>query len=119
MSSPYIKIWLEIGKQNQWISNASDPPFDENSFYECKIIDELIDNFRHGNWCLGQAFYYKDLCFINQVNGGDEWLTIRRDIPFDSISCGYIIEHDGEEEFRKLIDRIMKATDEQLRNLEY
>lgn len=114
-----IEKWIEIGNKNPWISQAWDPPFDENSFCECKTVDELIEKFEHGNWCLGTAFYYKNLCFINQVNGGDEWLVIRDSIPFESMSCGLIIENHGREYFKQLVERMLNATEEQLINLEY
>jgi hypothetical protein len=114
-----IPTWIRIGRKNHWISRACDPPFDKDSFYECKTLDELAEKLAKGNWCLGQAFYYKNLCFINQVNGGDEWLTIRDDLPFESISCGYIIKTRGKEHFFALVEDMLKATREQLKNLEY
>lgn len=114
-----IQTWVEIGNKNPWISQAWDPPFDKSMFYECKTIDELIDKLEWGNWCLGSAFYYKNLCFINQINGGDEWLVIKDDIPFDSMSCRLIIKDHGREYFRQLIERMLSATREQLVNLEY
>lgn len=115
----WIPKWLEIAKKNMWICEAYDPPCTKGSFSECKTVDYLISRFKHGNWCLGQAFYYKNICFINQVDGGDEWLTIREGIDFESFSCGYIIEHDGEGKMKEYIDRILKATDEQLESLDY
>lgn len=109
--------WLISG--HAWVNSAVDPVFNAGSFTECKTVDELIDKFRRGNWSLGTAFWYEDLCFINQVNGGDEWLTIRKDIAFDSVSCRLIIMKYGSEGFKDHIRRYKKATDEQLRNLEY
>src|SRR6202042_1564420 len=67
--------WLKLGKQYPWIKEAEDPPFNTQSFQECQTDKELLEKFEHGNWSLGQAFYVGNLCFINQVDGGDEWLT--------------------------------------------
>lgn len=114
-----IEKWVEIGKKNPWIKEACDPPFDKHVFYECKTVDELVEKLKQGNWCLGQAFYYENICFINQVDGGDEWLVIRDDIPFESWGCRYVITKYGEQEFRETLDRMLKATPEQLRKLEY
>jgi hypothetical protein len=43
-----------------------------DSFHECYMLTALEERIGHGNWLLGTAFFYRDLCFINQVNGGDE-----------------------------------------------
>jgi len=120
-----IKEWIDIGNRNPWIKEHNndpycltyrDPVFDENMFTECKSIEELKERFIHGNWCIGQAFYYKNICFINQVNGGDEWLVIRDDIPFESFNCCNIIDAG---EFDDYIIRIERASPEQLKSLEY
>ena len=68
-----------------------------------------------GNWILGQPFYFQNLCFINQINAGDEWLVIRDGIAFESLTAG-AMEY---EEFRDWIDYVFNATEEELRNLEY
>jgi len=115
----WIPAWLKIGNTKSWIARACDPFFDEDSFAECKTVDYLIEKFKHGNWSIGTAFYYQDLCFINQVNGGDEWLTIRRDLSFESVSCDCIIKRDGEQAMKDLISRYLTATDEQLKTGSY
>lgn len=115
----WLVDWLQRGKKNLWIREAEDPPFTTSSFHECKTDGELLEKFKHGNWCLGQAFHIGDLCFINQVNGGDEWLTIKGNTPFESISFGHIIERDGIEAAQKVIDDIRAATIEQCKKLEY
>jgi len=82
--------------------------------------DELRKFFKTGNWCLGQGVIYKNLFFLQQVNGGDEWATYRindKDIlQFESISFERIIR---DNEFKDYMNRLIKATDEQLKNLEY
>jgi hypothetical protein len=59
------------------------------------------------------------MCFIQQVDGGDEWLSIKDKIVFDSISFGYIIKHGGREKGLEYIKRIQQATEEQCKRLEY
>jgi hypothetical protein len=111
--------WLDIGKKNEWIQEAYDPPFNTKSFHECKDYAELIDKFAHGNWSLGLAFHFGDLCFIQKIDGGGEWLTIKQDRPFESISFDRIIERAGRETARKIIDRIRAVTIENCRSLDY
>lgn len=115
----HIKNWFEIGKKNPFICKAEDPKFTEDSFTECKTLDYLIEIFKHCNWCIGQAFYYKNLCFINQVNAGDEWLTIRDGVHFESASCGAMIKYDGEEYFKLWIEDCLTASVEELKHLDY
>ena len=111
-----FSVWLTIGQANPWISRAYDPPFTANSFHICKDQDELLDKLcGDQSWCLGQAFVLGDVCFIQQVDGGDEWLTIRRDIAFESMSTRTI----GSLKMREYLERIATATDEQLRTLDY
>jgi hypothetical protein len=111
-----IKLWIKIGRNNPWIKYACDPPFNEISFCECSSIDELAEKIGHGNWCLGAAFFYKNICFINQVDGGDEWLTIKDDYAFESFTFSRIIK-DGL--FKGYIERLLAATREQCIKLEY
>jgi hypothetical protein len=118
-AASWIPTWLKIGKENPWIRQAGDPPFDTRSFYACVHDDELLDKFAHGNWCLGQAFYRGDLCFIQQRNGGDEWLVIKQDVPFESISFGRMVRDHGREAAQTLLDRLRTASVERCRSLEY
>ena len=111
-----IDTWLDIGQRNSWISQAWDPPFIRSSFSRCESVEELKEKLERGNWCLGQAFYYENICLINQINGGDEWRVIRDGIAFESITARAIIR-DGE--FDKFVTDVLKATPEQLRRLEY
>lgn len=114
-----VMKWLEIGKKNPWIREANDPPFNTQSFHECKTDRELLEKCEHGNWCTGQAFYVGNLCFINQVNGGGEWLTIKDGMAFESISFGHIIKHKGMDKAQKVLDDIRAASLEQCKKLEY
>lgn len=111
-----IREWIQIGSSNSWIKYACDPPFNELSFCECFSMEELEEKLENGNWCLGAAFFYKNLCFINQVDGGDEWLTIKDDYAFESFTFSRIIR-DGR--FKEYIERLLAATREQCLELEY
>lgn len=113
--SERIPVWLELGNKNVWIHKATDPAFTVNSFCRCLTFIELIKNFEESNWCLGQAFYIDNLCFINQVNGGDEWLTIKEDLSFESISFG----HMKPQKRATVLYRLEKATLEQCKLLQY
>jgi hypothetical protein len=110
------ETWYRIGKTNTWIKEAEDPPFTKDSFVGCFSVEELGERIGFGNWSIGTAFYYRDLCFINQINGGDEWLTIRHGIPFESITFKTYIERG---EFPTLIRRLLTATKEQCQQLTY
>ena len=109
------KMWLSIGRKNLWIAKAYDPPFTLREIHEKTTIQELYDHFQHGNWCLGDAPYYRDICFINQVDGGSEYLVIKGGVSFESLSADRL----SLEELTGFINRVEKASDEQLRSLEY
>ncbi len=68
------------------------------TYYECKTIDELKAAFLYGNWAIRQCFTYKNLAFINQINAGDEWWTLKkfdgRLLYFDSITMIRTINHE-------------------------
>ena len=118
-AASWVPTWLKLGKANPWIRSAGDPSFTTQTFHPCVSDDELLDKFAHGNWCLGQAFYLGKLCFINQSNGGDEWLAIKRDTSFESISFGRIIRDQGRPAAQALLDRARAATVEQCREHDY
>lgn len=114
-----MKVALRIGQRNPWIRHASDPIFDEKSFAKVRSIAALESVFEHGNWSLGSAFIYRDLAFINQVNGGDEWLVIRTDAgDFESWSARYAYHQDSTA-VRRFVSDCLAATAEQLQQLEY
>ena len=120
-----IEKWLSIAQQNAWIRQrgsqdandvcAFEPSLTEQDFFQCGTITELYSFLSRGNWMLGQPFYYQNLCFINQINAGDEWLVIRDGIAFESLTA----EAMGFEEFKEWIKCVMKATEQDLRNLTY
>ena len=92
------------------------PYINTASLYPCETLEELKAKFEHGNWCLGQGYTYKNFCFIQQINGGDEWLSIKDDFVFESASLGLMIEKGSYDSWMK---RVMSATDKQLKTLKY
>jgi hypothetical protein len=114
----WIPAWLKIGKRNAFVRRANDPPFNAQSFQACAHDDELLDKFAQGNWRLGQAFYRGDLCFIQQQDGGDKWLAIKQDTPFESISFGRIIRDHGRDAAHTLLGRLRTVSVERFRELE-
>lgn len=124
--------WLKIGKSNRWIKEAYDPAFSLESFHVCTGRAELFSKFDE-NWCLGQAWVLGELAFINQVEGGDEYLVIRRGLKFESLSARHVLRGSatsngfatrgrtahGEAELNAWLDDVLAATDEELRSLNY
>ena len=132
---PFSQKELEQKCQdNAWLKRGGvifeDDPCAENDytycFTECKTIEELKEYFLRGNWAIRQGFIYNSLAFINQVNGGDEWWTVKKFpdgklIAFESITAIRIIEtgdHNGNP-FEEFIGCMLRATKEQCRKLTY
>ena len=127
----YKKV-VEIAMQNHWINgnaaimdgdpfSAIENPLTENSFSTLDHIDDLRETFIHGNWAIRSAFIHKNLAFINQVDGGDEWLIIKEfedgeAKAFESVSFDRMIQ---EERFDAYIERLLKATKDQYGNVTY
>lgn len=116
-----IRTWLQIGNENLWIGHAYDPPFTARSFKVFDHVEDLVQYILHGNWCLGQAFVFGTICFINQVDGGDEWLTIKGQTAFESITMQSWRESRSQAETQLLqtIIDIQNATEAQCKRLEY
>lgn len=113
----WLETWYGLGMQNPWIREASDPPFDYDSFAPVASVTELEERLlRGGCWSVGVAFYLGDICFINQSEGGDEWLVIKQDTAFESFS-GIPMIKSGR--LAEAVECIQRATTEQCRALEY
>lgn len=94
-------------------------------------IDDLIRYFKFGNWGRGSGVVYENLCFLQQVNGGDEWKVTKNfpngSIAFESISFEHIItdkwkEHpheNGADRAKDIIRRLQKATRKQCEECDY
>ena len=123
------ELKLYVGCQrNPWLKDGGydfeeDPYLEADSpytFVEIKDISILERFFKHGNWSIRQGVVYKDLAFVNQVNGGDEWCTFKNTnkgwIDFESITFRTIIERG---EFTEFIQRMIDATLSQCKSLDY
>lgn len=125
-----VERCYQKGMKNKWANGEYDR-MDGNFIVEADRLNrgslifiddpiELEKFFSYAAWMLGQGVIYKNLFFLNQVDGGDEWATYKitdeEIFQFESLTCNAIIR-DGE--FQDLLKRIEKATNEQLANLEY
>ena len=111
--------WLKVGGFD-W----QDDPFLEEYPYEFSrtdSVDRLREALGSGNWAIRQGFCYRDLAFIQQVNGGDEWWTLKRDgdawTGFESWSFGVIAQEP--ERFERAMRDMCEATPEQCRSGEW
>lgn len=111
--------WLKVGGFD-W----QDDPFLEEYPYEFSrtdSVDRLREALGSGNWAIRQGFCYRDLAFIQQVNGGDEWWTLKRDgdawTGFESWSFGAIAQEP--ERFERAMRDMCEATPEQCRSGEW
>ena len=115
-------------QENGWLKRGGypwqDDPYLEEYPYEfakTSSVEELRGFFAHGNWALRQGIVYEDLAFVQQVDGGDEWWTLKRDgsgwLAFESWSFGRIVQEP--ERFAHAIECMHRATPEQCKRLEY
>lgn len=111
--------WLKVGGFD-W----QDDPFLEEYPYEFSrtdSVDRLREALGSGNWAIRQGFCYRNLAFIQQVNGGDEWWTLKRDgdawTGFESWSFGAIAQEP--ERFERAMRDMCEATPEQCRSGEW
>lgn len=72
-------------QENGWVKRGGydwqDDPYLEEYPYDFTLVSDIEDLrsvFASGNWAIRQGFLYDDLAFIQQVNGGDEWWTLKR-----------------------------------------
>lgn len=118
----------EACQKNGWLKRGGfawqDDPYLEEYPYEfdrCFSMDDLSDFLKAGNWAIRQGVIYGDLAFIQQVDGGDEWWTLKRTdsgwLAFESWSFGRIVQEP--ERFSHAIECMHRATPEQCKRLEY
>ena len=112
--------WLKVGGidfEPEGFCPESDYPYCLERYDDVDMLERF---FAHGNWAIRAAVQHHDLIFVNQVNGGDEWWTLKIDgdtlVPFESITFRLVIERG---DFRSYIQRLRDATVEQCRKLEY
>ena len=113
-------MWLRPGG----IPFEDDPIMDNEYAFEFVMAEDLAFlemYFDHGNWSIRNGVIYKDLAFVNQVNGGDEWATFKRDkdgtwFQFESWTFGPSIEAGS---FILKIVRMSEASPLRCKNLTY
>lgn len=116
-------------QENGWLKRGGfdwqDDPYMEEYPYEfdrCFTMQDLQDFFKQGNWGIRQGVVYGDLAFIQQVNGGDEWWTLKKDEAgnwhdFESISFKRIAGDISE--LTRYIAGMRIATVEECKHLDY
>lgn len=121
-----IQSFIKTGLGNPWLNRSVDIDdgdfvcedfLEINSFMILESLQQLQAELNYGNWSINTAFIYGDFAFINQINGGKEWAVLKYDsetnkaFQFESWT-GFAVELG---EFKKM----EKATNEQLRRLDY
>lgn len=115
-------------QENGWLKRGGydwqDDPYMEEypySFVRTESLDDLRQFFSHGNWAIRQGILYHDLAFVQQVNGGDEWWTLKQTedgwLAFESWSFELI--SDEPDRFSRAIASMEMATPEQCMRLDY
>lgn len=115
-------------QENGWLHRGGydwqDDPYLEDYPYAFSRIEDMGVLHRvlsGGNWAIRQGFLYEDLAFIQQVNGGDEWWTLKKSgndwIAFESCS----FEHTSENylEFATVIESMHESSVEDCETLSY
>jgi hypothetical protein len=126
---PIYLAYVKACQQNPWLKVSGvdfedglccehDYPYYLERYDDVAMLERF---FEHGNWGTRSAVMHRDLIFVNQVNGGDEWWTLKalpngELLPFESITFGPSI---GRGEFAAYIERLASATPEQCKALTY
>lgn len=119
---------VEKCQENGWLKRGGydwqDDPYLEEYPYEFARIEDievLRRTLGSGNWAIRQGFLYKDLAFIQQVNSGDEWWTLKKTddgwIDFESWTFGGVAQ--DYREFASAITSMHVATPEECEDLDY
>lgn len=114
-----IKRCYKAGMGNQWASGrvakeegnfiVEEDRLNQNNICFIGSVKELKNFFKFGNWCLGQGVIHKNLFFLQQIDGGDEWATYEiqknKIISFESVSFKLIIKDKEFEEYLKSLSK--------------
>ena len=97
---------------NPWLADDFYPLHDYSySFTEINTIKDLFEYFKQGNRPIRAVVLFDNFAFVNQVNGGDEWLALIDDTEqwktFESISFEYIAS-ESYAEFENYINQLRK-----------
>lgn len=111
--------WLRVGgvEFEDGLHWESDYPYGLERYDDREMLKAF---FAHGNWSIRSAVQHGDLIFVQQVNGGDEWWTLKVAgdalVAFESLSCALMIQTGR---FDGVLDRMLRATPEACAALEY
>jgi len=101
--------------KNMWIGNFSEYPSRDYPYTFEEIDDPatLMGRMEHGNWSLRTCFLCGGLAFVQQSNGGDEWLALYQHkpgewAPFDSISLEHILRGRGQDAFEAYVNSLVE-----------
>lgn len=109
-------------QENDWLMRGGvawqDDPYLEEypyAFSRTESVESLREAFAQGNWSIRQGFVFKDLAFIQQEDGGDEWWTCKRFgdewVNFESCNFGSMAKDPSA--FESTIAHMCNATREQ------
>ena len=108
------------GMKNGWASGkfaradgdfiVEEDRLNKNSISFIDSQEGLIKYFKMGNWCLGAGIIYKNLFFLNQIDGGDEWaiyyIKEKKIENFESYSIKMVLD-GSEAEFIKDLKKML------------
>jgi hypothetical protein len=113
--------WLQIGGA-AWLD---DPYLEEYPYEFARLnnIEDLRAFFAHGNWAIRQGVVFDDLAFIQQVDGGDEWWTLKNNngewMDFESIGFEDVAIGKNDKDFMTLIRSMQLASPYECKKLIY
>jgi hypothetical protein len=128
VDDPIFKRMVDKCQQNPWLK-VGGIDFEDNfccehdypyylERYDSPAMLQMF--FEHGNWGTRCAVMYRDLIFVQQVNGGDEWWTLKIDgerlVAFESITWAPLIQRG---EFESMLNRMVNASVETCKKLDY
>lgn len=105
---------IDACKKNPWLNDLVEYPLYDYPYYFERIssAEEMHEVMYHGNMSIRTGYLYRDLAFIQQVNGGDEWLALKKEngnyASFESISFRGIILRDGDEGFYSYLEKLVE-----------
>jgi hypothetical protein len=90
-----------------------EPPFEPSDIKCVRSSYTLLNELRGHCWANGVGFAIGDVAFVNQVNGGSEWLAIKDGQSFESVSWDMVIEYRGMLHAMRQLRSMLRATREQ------
>lgn len=81
----WIPTWLDISRVRR-LSAATDEPLESRRICRHPTVHALAAAARSPYQARGNAHCWRNVCLINQVEGGTEFLVVREDLPFESFS---------------------------------